>query len=157
MSGMKASLWFTWTLSGSGWADCTIADIAGEAQLVVSYITDAPAELIGAATRLALGEPGDHKVMFEAEPNGYLWHLSPDGDAVDIRIVEYADASMRNRPGEVLWEGRHPIEVLARSVLRGFDRVDFDLGEDRWYADWRRPFPRRELEALRTAWHKLRL
>ncbi|WP_424641185.1 hypothetical protein [Embleya sp. AB8] len=151
---MKASLWFTWTPSGAGWADCTIADTVSEAQLIVSHLTPAPEELISAVTALALGEPGDHKVLFEAEPNGYLWHLSPDGDAVDIRIVAYADTSARNRPGDVLWEARHPIEVLARSVLRGFDRVAADLGEDGWYADWRRPFPRRELAALRTAWRR---
>ncbi|WP_406279909.1 hypothetical protein [Embleya sp. NBC_00896] len=152
---MKASLSFTWTLSGSGWADCTIADAVAEAQLIVSYITNAPEELITAVTRIALGEPGDRKVMFEAEPNGYLWILSPDGEAVDIRIVEYADTSARNRPGAVLWEAGHPIEVLARSVLRGFDRVAADLGEDGWFADWKRPFPRDELEALRLAYRKL--
>src|SRR3954452_3114858 len=103
MSEMKASLSFTWALSGSGWADCAIGDPAAEAQMIVSYLTNAPEELITAVTRLALGEPGDHRVMFEAEPNGYLWILSPDGDAVDIRIVEYADTSLRNRPGGVLW------------------------------------------------------
>ncbi|WP_126643468.1 hypothetical protein [Embleya hyalina] len=153
---MKASLSFTWTLSGAGWADCVIADANAEAQMLVSYVTPAPEELIGAVTRLALGESGDHKVMFEAEPNGFLWHLSPDGDAVEIRIVEYPDTSRRSRPGAVLWEARHPIEVVARCVLRGFDRVDADRGEDGWYADWKRPFPRRELEQLRRAREKSR-
>jgi hypothetical protein len=152
---MKASLSFTWTLSGSGWADCVVADTVAEAQLIVSYITDAPEELIGAVRDVASGESADRKVMFEAEPNGYLWTLSPDGDAVDIDIVEYADTSLRNRPGAVLWATRQPIVTLARCVLRGFDRVAADLGDDRWYADWKRPFPHRELTALRTAYHKL--
>ncbi|WP_161354067.1 hypothetical protein [Streptomyces sp. SID3343] len=151
---MKASLSFTWALSGSGWADCTIVDTAAEAQMIVSYITNAPEELITAVTRVALGEPGDRKVMFEAEPNGYLWILSPDGGEVDIRIVEYADTSLRNRPGAVLWESRQPIEALARCVLRGFDRVYADLGDDGWFANWKRPFPQAESAALRVAWRK---
>ncbi|MFI1580415.1 hypothetical protein [Embleya sp. NPDC020630] len=153
---MKASLSFTWTLSGAGWADCVVADADAEAQMLVSYISPAPEELIGAVTRLALGESGDHKVKFEAEPNGFLWHLSPDGDAVEIRVVESPDTSRRSRPGTVSWEARHPIEAPARCVPRGLDRVHADRGEDGWYADWRRPFPRRELEQLRGVRVKLR-
>ncbi|MFE5333822.1 hypothetical protein ACFRCG_46275 [Embleya sp. NPDC056575] len=123
MSGMKASRSFTRTLSGAGWADRIIADADAKARMLVSYITPAPEELIG---------------------------------AVEIRIVEYPDASRRSRAGTVSWEARHPIEAPARCVLRGFDRVDADRGEDGWYADWKRPFPRREPEQPRRAREKSR-
>lgn len=154
MSEMKASLSFAWTVSGSGWADCAVADRAGDVEIVVSHLSDAPAELIVAVTRVVRGSTAGVKVMFEAEPNGYLWEFDRDGTEVDMRIVAYADSALRNRPGDVLWESRQPVETLARCVVRGFDRAVADLGEDRWQGQWRRPFPGTELEALRTAWRE---
>jgi len=152
MSEMKASLSFAWTVSGCGWADCAVADRDGELEFVVSHLTDAPTELIVGVTRVVLGPATDVRVVFEAEPNGYRWEFDRDGSEVDMRIVAFADTAARNRPGDVLWESRQPVETLARCVLLGFDRVVADLGEDGWLGQWRRPFPRRELEALRLAW-----
>jgi hypothetical protein len=52
-----ASMSFTWILSGTGWADCVVADDQAQVEITASYITAAPEELLTAVTRLVLGEP----------------------------------------------------------------------------------------------------
>ncbi|WP_328649103.1 hypothetical protein OHS58_18020 [Amycolatopsis sp. NBC_00348] len=39
-------------------------------------------------------------------------------------------------------------------MLRAFDTVADDLGEAGYQTRWGRPFPRHELEGLRTAWRR---
>ncbi|QIY67938.1 hypothetical protein HEP84_39135 [Streptomyces sp. RLB1-33] len=43
---MTNDLQFSWTLDGSGWAICRIADSSSEQQEIVSYCTDALADLL---------------------------------------------------------------------------------------------------------------
>lgn len=115
---------FTWTLRPAGWVDCHVEDSRGRAEASVSYITPAPEEFLTAVARLVLGAT-EQRVQFQAEPRGFRW----------------------------IWTSRQPIDTLTRTVIRAFDQVENEHGEDGYLEHWRSPFPRHELEALRTAWH----
>ncbi|MEU2111886.1 hypothetical protein [Streptomyces sp. NPDC019507] len=144
------SLAITWTLWSHGWAFVKVADDQGEAEVLASYVTDGPEQFLYAMARLALGDEEAHAEL-EGEPQVYRWFFRRDGAEVDIRLVVADDAGASASSGIVLWSGRHTITALARSAVRAFDRITHELGEETYAAQWGRPFPRNELEALRTA------
>jgi hypothetical protein len=143
---------FTWTLRPGGWADCHVEDSRGHATARVSYITPAPEEFLSAVTRLVLGAT-EQRVQFKAEPQGFRWIFTRDHKEVDICLLELPYDTDPDASGTVIWASRQPIDTLARTVIRAFDHVEFDHSEDGYLEHWRSPFPRHELEALRTAWH----
>ncbi|MDX3641958.1 hypothetical protein [Streptomyces sp. MB09-02B] len=145
-----SSLAITWTLGSHGWASVKVADDHGEAEAIASYITDAPEEFLYAVARLVLGDE-DTRAEFEGEPQVYWWFFHRDGSAVDARLVRADDAQAPDSSGVVLWSGRHTVTALARSAVRAFDRIDYELGKEAYESQWGRMFPRTELEALRTA------
>ncbi|MGW0469820.1 hypothetical protein [Streptomyces coeruleorubidus] len=144
------SLAITWTLGSRGWAVVKVADDQGEAEAVASYLTDAPEQFLCAVARLVLGDE-ETRAELEAEPQVYRWFFRRDGSVVDIRLVLADDVRAPDSTGVVVWSGRHTITALARSTVRAFDRIDHEQGEDAYWSRWGRPFPRTELEALRTA------
>ena len=75
-------------------------------------------------------------------------------NTVAIHLVEAADWKTPEHAGSLLWRSDQPTTTLARTVLRAFDNVVDDLGEIGYQTEWGRPFPRHELEALRTAWRR---
>ncbi|MFG3493933.1 hypothetical protein [Streptomyces sp. NPDC047928] len=127
-----------------------VGDDQGEAEVIASYITDGPEQFLYAVARLVLGDE-DTRAELEGEPQGYRWFFHRDGSGVDVRLVRADDGLAPDSSGTVLWSGRHAIAALARSAVRAFDRIDHELGEEAYEAQWGRPFPRTELEALRTA------
>ncbi|MFB8783811.1 hypothetical protein VSS38_29420 [Streptomyces albogriseolus] len=145
-----SSLTITWTPNHHGWAFVEVADDHGEAQAIASYITDAPEQFLYAVTRLVLGDE-DTRAEFEGEPQVYRWFFHRDGTVVDVRLILADDARAPDSSGTVLWSGRHTVTAFARSAVRAFDRIDYEQGEESYEAQWGRPFPRAELEALRTA------
>ncbi|MEE1835429.1 hypothetical protein [Streptomyces sp. SP17KL33] len=144
------SLAITWTLGSHGWAVVKVADDHGEAEAIASYLTDAPEEFLHAVARLVLGDD-EARAELEGEPQVYRWFFHRDGSTVDVRLVLADDAQAPDSSGAVLWCGRHTVTALARSALRAFDRIDHEQGEEAYEAQWGRPFPRTELEALRSA------
>ncbi|MGW1669557.1 hypothetical protein [Streptomyces sp. NPDC002324] len=145
-----SSLAITWALGSRGWASVKVVDDHGEAEVIASYITGAPEEFLYAVARIVLGDE-DTRVELEGEPQVYRWFFHRDGSAVDVRLVRADDAQAPDSSGVVLWSGRHTVMALARSAVRAFDRIDYEQGEDAYESQWGRPFPRTELEALRTA------
>ena len=53
---MVSDLRLSWRLTGSGWADCTIADHESEAHLTASNISNAPGDLLNAVSHLLAGQ-----------------------------------------------------------------------------------------------------
>ena len=129
----------TWTLIHHGWAVCAITDGDSAVETVASYVTDSPEQLLIAVARLLLGE-GQAEAEFEAEPTVFRWTFRRDGSSVAGQV------------DDVLWRGRRPLAAFARVVIRAFDDVAHEHGDDGYLAMWGRPFPRTELEALRRAW-----
>ncbi|MFE4961103.1 hypothetical protein ACFRCW_46240 [Streptomyces sp. NPDC056653] len=144
------SLAITWTLWSHGWAFVKVADDQGEAEAIASYVTDGPEQFLYAVARLVLGGE-ETRAELEGEPQAYRWFFHRDGSEVDVRLVVTDDGRASDSSGTVLWSGRHTIAAVARSAVRAFDQITHELGEEAYAAQWGRPFPRNELEALRTA------
>jgi hypothetical protein len=146
-----AAMSFTWTLLRAGWADCYVEDASGKAKAHISYITRAPEEFLEAVSRLVLGAP-EQRVQFEAEPNAFRWAFAQHQGQVDIRLFEVPDATLPDTAGTTLWTSRQPTSALAGAIIRAFDQVEEEHGEDSYFERWRSPFPHLELNALRAAW-----
>jgi hypothetical protein len=144
---------FTWTLAGRGWADCIVADDQAEAEVTVSYITAAPEELLTAIARLIVGEK-ETRTQFEAEPTAYRWIFYREGDDVWIQLLQLADRGKHDKAGTEIWSSWQTTDTLARAIIRGFDEVAHKYGESGYHGKWGSPFPRTELEALRSAWRE---
>jgi hypothetical protein len=127
-----------------------VADEDGGADVVASYVTDGPEQFLYAIARLVLGDK-DTRAELEGEPQVYRWFFHRDGPDVDIRLVRADDEQAPDSSGVVLWSARHTVTALARSAVRAFDRITHELDEESYESQWGRPFPRTELEALRTA------
>jgi hypothetical protein len=141
----------TWTLAGHGWANCTVADDQTEAEATASYITAAPEDLLASTTRLILGQK-ETRAQFEAEPTAYRWIFYREGDEVWIQPLQLADSGKPDKAGTEIWSSWQTTDALARALIRGFDEVAHKYGESGYHGKWRSPFPRTELEALRSAW-----
>lgn len=124
-------------MTGAGWAQVSV----GDATFEVSYVGSGPEALLEAVTRAVLGHVG--AVRFEGEPEKYEVTFERAGDDIKIRVMESATE---------LWAGAHPWDQVARSVVRAFDQVAREVDTEAYESQWRRPFPRRELEHLRTTW-----
>ncbi|MFE5923721.1 hypothetical protein [Streptomyces sp. NPDC056468] len=141
----------TWTLSHHGWAFCKVADHQGEAEVFASYVTDAPEDFLRGIASLVLAET-EARVEFQGEPTVYRWFFQRDASDVAIRLVRAGSSRDPDDSGTVVWSSRQPINTLCRAVIRAFDQVEHDLGAAGYQEQWGRPFPRSELEGLRTAW-----
>jgi hypothetical protein len=147
---------FSWRLSGTGWADCTVADKNSQAVATASYLTAAPEELLTAVTRLVAGET-DTFAQFEAEPTAYRWRFRRDnGDRVRIQLLHLPDGRSHDEAGAEIWSSWQTTGTVARAVIRAFDEVAHTHGESGYEDKWRSPFPRDELENLRQAWRHAR-
>lgn len=144
-----------WTLSGTGWADCTVMDHEAEVVVVASYITAAPEDLLTAVARLVAGE-SEIRVEFEAEPTEFRWIFYCQGEDVWIRILELPDSGLHDNAGTEVWSSWQTVDAAARAVIRCFDAVARIYGESGYHGKWGHPFPRTELEALRRLWRDRR-
>ncbi|MDX3453845.1 hypothetical protein PV396_18155 [Streptomyces sp. ME02-8801-2C] len=140
----------TWTLHSHGWAFIKVSDDQGEAEVIASYVTDGPEQFLYAIARLVLGDE-DTRAAFEGEPQVYQWFFHRDGSDVDIRLVRLDHDLSPSSSATVLWSARHTVTALARSAVRAFDRIAHEVGQEAYETQWGQPFPRPELEALRTA------
>ncbi|MFC9235092.1 hypothetical protein ACFTZK_01260 [Streptomyces decoyicus] len=138
-------------LTGSGWADCTIADEERKAHLTASYISNAPEDLLKAVGRLLTGQ-FETRAQFEAEPTAYRWIFYRQDTTVWIRIVELSHGALHDNVGTELWSSWQPVDRLVRSVVCCFDQVADTYGESAYRGKWGEHFPRVELEALRRLW-----
>jgi len=148
------SLSFSWTLRYQGWAFCTIADSGGRAECIASDITHGPEQFLRAVTAIAEGG-ASARAEFEGEPTVFRWFFIRDGSAATVRLVKAPDRDSPDTDGQVIWSGRHPVSALARAVLAGFDQAVSELGEAAYRAQWGRPFPRGDVEALRNTAQQL--
>ncbi|HEX7302338.1 hypothetical protein [Lentzea sp.] len=144
-----ADLSMTWTVH-AGFATVRVGDSDGSAEALASYVSPAPEDFLGAVARLLRGS-ATAEVRFEAKPAVYRWHFTRDGSHVRVRLAEFPDG---RRPGTEVWSTRQPLDVVARVVVRRFDAAA-RRGEDTYEREWRRPFPRFELEGLRAAWREV--
>ncbi|MFB9605510.1 hypothetical protein ACFFTQ_21295 [Streptomyces roseofulvus] len=148
---MTSGMRITWTLTGSGWADCSLEDHRARVELTASYISNAPEEFLTAVARLIAGE-AETRAQFEAEPTAYRWIFYREGEDTWIRVLALRDGSDHDNKGTEIWSSQLGIHQLARAVIRCFDEVAQSYGESRYRGKWGEHFPRTELEALRHLW-----
>ncbi|MDQ0930518.1 hypothetical protein [Streptomyces turgidiscabies] len=148
---MTAGIRLTWVLHEHGWATCTVEDHQAKAELSVSYLTNAPEDLLTAVARLVSGDT-ETRAQFEAEPTAFRWIFHRQADDVWIRVLELRDGSDHDNRGTEIWSGPLGIDALVRAVVRCFDGVARTYGESGYRGKWGEHFPRLELEALRSLW-----
>ncbi|MGC5398635.1 hypothetical protein ACPXCP_23220 [Streptomyces sp. DT20] len=150
---MTAGIQFSWELSGSGWATCRIADGPCERRDVVSYCTDALADVLHGLA--ALYGPGPvHRFSFDLEPAEIRWVLRGAGPDVEITIYLFPDMSASfdapDGAGTLVWSSRQGLGVLSHAVMEAAQSVLRIHGEEGYRAKWlQHPFPVAALQDLR--------
>ncbi|MEU7062851.1 hypothetical protein [Streptomyces sp. NPDC046161] len=135
-----ADLQLVWTLSGHGWADCSISDRKGGAEVTASYITSAPEDLLTAIARLVGGE-AETRAQFEAEPTAFRWIFYRTGDDVWIRVLQLPDGAEHDNAGSEVWSTQQSVDAVARAVIRCFDEVATRYGQSGYRGKWGEHFP----------------
>lgn len=150
---MANDLRFGWELSGSGWATCRIEDDDAEWTDIVSYCTNALADLLHAVAGL-YGPTPVQRVAFDLEPAEARWVLRGRGPDVDMAIHRFPDMSTSfdrpDREGALAWRSTRPRTLLGHVVLEAAQSVLRLHGEDGYLAKWvQHPFPVAALQDLR--------
>jgi hypothetical protein len=154
---MTNGLKFSWELSGSGWATCRIKDGSSERKDIVSYCTDALADVLHGVTGL-YGPTPVQRFSFDLEPAEVRWVLRGRGPEVDLSIYRFPDMSASfdapDREGTLVWGSTQPRDLLGHVVLEAAQSVLEAHGEDGYLAKWvQHAFPIAALQDL----HRLHL
>ncbi|RSS53236.1 hypothetical protein [Streptomyces sp. WAC01280] len=150
---MTGDLQFSWELGGSGWAAYRIADTAAEQKHIVSYCTDALADLLFGVTGL-YGTSSVQRVSFDLEPAEVRWRLRRRGADVYIAIYSFPDVSTSwdapDGEGTLSWSSSQPRRVFSHAVMEAAQAVLSLHGEAGYLEKWHRyPFPVAALQDLR--------
>ncbi|MEQ8145317.1 hypothetical protein [Streptomyces sp. OP7] len=150
---MANGLKFSWELSGSGWATCLIGDGFSERKDIVSYCTDALADLLHGLAGL-YGLAPVQRFSFDLEPAEVRWVLRSRGSEVDLAIYRFPDMSVSfdalDQDGTLVWGSTQPRGLLGHVVLEAAQSVLEVHGEDGYLAKWvQHSFPMGALQDLR--------
>ncbi|MBV1941001.1 hypothetical protein KUF83_31215 [Streptomyces sp. BV286] len=150
---MTRSLHFSWELGSSGWATCRIWDGSTKHRDIVSYCTNALADLLKGVTGL-YGPHGIQRFSFDLEPAESRWILRRRNSDVHITIRRFPDMSTSfdapDGKGTFVWTSTRPRTSLAHAVLMAAEKVRRTHGEDGYLQKWQlHAFPTTELETLR--------
>ncbi|WP_369383130.1 hypothetical protein [Streptomyces sp. cg36] len=149
---MADGLWFSWVLSGSGWATCLIRDGSSQRRDVVSYCTDALADLLHSVAGL-YGPGCVERFSFDLEPAEVRWVLRGRGADVHIAVRHFPDMSASfdapDREAALVWSSTQPRRLLAHVVAEAAGAVLRTHGEEGYRARWvQHPFPSAALHDL---------
>jgi hypothetical protein len=117
---------------------------------------DSLRELIGGLTALLDGgaPPAAFTVSWNREPEEFDLRFEPAGEEVGLEVVRYPDHRRLSR--EVVFATRRPKAEVCRAFWRELRQLRRRAGVDEFEQNWRRPFPRRELEEFTAALRKVR-
>lgn len=146
-------LQFSWELSGSGWATCRIADGPSERKDIVSYCTDALADVLHGVAGF-YGPNPVHRFSFDLEPAEVRWVLRSMGSDVGISIYRFPDMSAsfdaNDDDGTLVWTSTQNRSALSHAVIDAAQSVLGLHGEEGYRAKWvQHPFPVAALQDLR--------
>ncbi|MFC8063762.1 hypothetical protein [Streptomyces sp. NPDC057293] len=150
---MINDLQFSWELSGSGWATCLIKDRSSERKDIVSYCTDALADLLHGVAGL-YGPVPISRFSFDLEPAEVRLVLRGMGSEVDVAIYRFPDMSASfdapDNQGTLVWGSTQPRDLLGHVVIEAAQSVLQLHGEDGYRAKWvQHLFPVAALQDLR--------
>lgn len=119
-------------LTGTGWADCTIAIGEATATVTASYLSDALDDLVGAVVALLCGDE-QSTASFAEEPGEYRWEFARKGpDGVIIRI-RFLGAGSDNQP---IFDAETRLRTLAGALLSELQRLLREYGADGYRQRW---------------------
>ncbi|WP_326626142.1 MULTISPECIES: hypothetical protein [unclassified Streptomyces] len=162
---MADDLQVSWELSGSGWARFRIADSTAERTDVVSYCTDALADLLGGVAGL-YGPSTDQQVSFDLEPAEVRWRLRCRGTNLVITVYRFPDLNSSwdapDEEGTLVWSSTQPRPVFTHAVMEAAQAVLELHGEVGYREKWiQHSFPVAALQDLRRlhlrddeCWHE---
>ncbi|WP_326677890.1 hypothetical protein [Streptomyces sp. NBC_01237] len=150
---MKGDFQFSWELTGSGWATCSISDVSSKHKHFVSYCTDALADVVHGVAGL-YGPTRTQRISFDLEPGEVRWVLRGHGSNVDITIYRFPDMSASfdapDEEGALCWSSTQPRSALGHAALEAAQVLLRRHGEKEYQAKWvRYPFPAAALQDLR--------
>ncbi|NEA48069.1 hypothetical protein G3I35_17805 [Streptomyces sp. SID10815] len=134
-----------WDLVGHGWARCRLVDDSNSASLVISYCTDALADLV-AATAGLYGQGRSSRFFFDAEPQEFRWVLGQGDGTIGVTVYEFPDVAVSpdlpDTDGTVIWKSTYPRRAFSHAVLDAAQNVLSEHGEAGYRAQWGlHPFP----------------
>lgn len=146
------SISFSYHLTGSGWAECTIAIDEQHATMTASFLSDAFGDLLGAVSRMVEGEP-EATASFAEEPGEYRWRFFEKGaDRLLIRILDFPElwSDQPDEKGKILFEAECRLRTFAGAVLSESQRLLEKHGREGYLGMWHNhEFPLERLDKLR--------
>lgn len=128
-------------------------DVAGRTiEVSTSYVGDALDGLIRAASDLKVGASATF-THFLSEPGGHRIFFSGAAEEVFVQLVQFDDLQSeteRWKGGVLVWSGRVKTDDFVMSVRLMSELMLQEKGLDGYRRAWGKPFPVRELEALKS-------
>lgn len=140
---------FDYRLTGAGWSKAEIRIGPVSASLSASYLDDALGELLAGVLAMARGAE-QVRVSWTEEPGEFRWVLTARGDAVDVRIVWFADmwSDAADDEGDERLRATCSLASLCAGVADGARVVLTEHGAAGYWERWRHDFPAQSLAEL---------
>jgi hypothetical protein len=142
---------FSYELTGSGWADCTVRIGDQVAKVSASYLSDALADLASATAAALRGHPAP-SASFAEEPGEYRWILEPRAEGrVRVRVLEFPElwGGKPDNEGVVLLDAECRLRTFAGAIVSELQRLEAKHGQAGYRRLWvQYDFPTERLAEL---------
>lgn len=139
------------SLTGTGWAECRIADDTSSCTVTASYLSDALRHLLLAATAV-ISEFDRVTFSFLEEPGEFRWVItSPRVNEVEVAILEFRQlgGGQPDSQGMVRFRTKCLPREFAGAVYAAATELRTNVGEAGYAEQWaRHPFPSLQLQEL---------
>jgi hypothetical protein len=147
---------FSYRLTGTGWAEATIADGEQCATITVSYVTPHALDDLLAAVTVVLGPSVESECYWGEEPGEHVWLFRRIGDDVRVKVEWYDDDFWREAvpqpTPDVVFEANVKARDLGMAVQHAAERVLAEYGKKGYAEKWLDArFPTARLKQLRAA------
>lgn len=143
------SLEIDYNLTGTGWAECTIADGDRSCTVTASYLSDAFGDLVISAVAL-LRWFNSISFSFQEEPGEFKWvfTLNPNNQ-VELAIFDCYNENLHKRPSQLLFQTVVTPVTFGNAVLDAGNKLLKEYGEVGYHEKWvEHPFPTESLNEL---------
>ncbi|MFL6277626.1 MAG: hypothetical protein ACJ74G_20770 [Blastocatellia bacterium] len=135
------SVYITYKLTGSGWAECLLAIDDQTIITTASYLSHALESLLQGIVDIMRGQ-AEARASFDEEPGEYRWlFLRKDEQTLNIRILWF-DGLWGHKPdnkGHIIFDGDCRLRTFAEAVLSASQKVLAEHGlegyKDQWHRD----------------------
>jgi hypothetical protein len=158
---MNQKLWVSFESPQSGWMSFSLKAGKQDFTVVVSHVPyDSLRELMKSLTAL-LEREGEAIVKWNGEPVEYDFNFVLRHGAVELKILRYTDHRRRKNTSRLVFSFEASALEVCTAFWRELRDLQTRLERDEFEKNWRREFPRSELQqltkALRSAKRERRL